>query len=311
MKVSVVMITYNREQFVGKMIEDMLKQSFSEFEYIIIDNGSKDSSGRIAEEYACKDKRIRVLHLQEGISIGAARNIGLRESRGEFLTYIDDDDRVTEDFLQSLYLPIQKSETVDFTMCGATEEIEKKIYPQCLFEGTVELTAKDAVTELLKRERIRAGMPTKLFRRSILLKYPFREDCRHEDIHTIYKYLSEIRKGVIYGEPKYCFIRHGKNISFFSTDSKRITPEQLEEYLDAFHKRTGFIKEKFPELEEFSRYCEWSYMISMCHKIVENDLDNCKEKLEGMLQELRKNKSVFEGMHYIKDFEKEWIGQFI
>ena len=145
----------------------------------------------------------------------------------------------------------------------------------------------------------------------ILLKYPFKEDCRHEDIHTTYKYLSEIRRGVIWGNPKYCFIRHGNNISFFSTDSKRITPEQLEEYLEAFHIRTEFIKEKFPEMEEFSKYCEWSYMISMCQKIVDNDLKHCKEQLNKMKHELYISKDVFLKMSYLKSFEKEWMYQYI
>ena len=65
--ISVIMLTYNRELLVGRAIESILTQSFQDFEFIIVDNGSTDQSGKIADEYALKDSRIRVIHRREEI----------------------------------------------------------------------------------------------------------------------------------------------------------------------------------------------------------------------------------------------------
>ena len=74
--ISVLMLTYNRENLVGRAIESILAQTYKDFEFIIVDNGSTDKSGDIAEEYAKKDSRIKVIHRKRG-NIGAGRNTAL------------------------------------------------------------------------------------------------------------------------------------------------------------------------------------------------------------------------------------------
>ena len=74
--ISVIMLTYNRENMVSHMIECILNQTFKDFEFIIVDNGSTDKSGEIAEEYAKKDSRIKVIHLTTS-NISRGRNVGL------------------------------------------------------------------------------------------------------------------------------------------------------------------------------------------------------------------------------------------
>ena len=76
------MLTYNREKLVSRAIESILAQTYKDFEFIIIDNGSTDSSGRIADEYAEKDSRIKVIHRKRG-NIGAGRNTALDAAKGE------------------------------------------------------------------------------------------------------------------------------------------------------------------------------------------------------------------------------------
>ena len=89
--ISVIMLTYNRESMVGRAIESILNQTYRDFEYIIVDNGSDDRSGEIADASAAKDPRIKVLHIEKS-NIGTGRNIGLDAATGEYITFIDDDD---------------------------------------------------------------------------------------------------------------------------------------------------------------------------------------------------------------------------
>lgn len=301
--ISVIMLTYNREKFIKGMIQDVLEQTYSDFEFIIVDNGSTDGSGEIADEYAKKDARIQCIHLPRAESIGKGRNIGLQASHGEFITYVDDDDHLEKDFLQFLYDMVVANDA-DISMCGATELLHGEIAPQCLFEEKFVLSADEAVRMFLERKNIRAGMPTKLIRRNILLRYPFLENVKHEDIHTIYKYLADSKCTVLHGIPKYCFVRHGDNISYFTSDASRITPSQLEEYLSAFHERTIYLNKMFSGLQDLPRYSEWSYMLSMCDKIMKFDLTECRNCFDSMKEILRKNYDVLSECPYLKEFER-------
>ena len=96
-KISIIVPVYNVEQYLPRCIDSILNQSFADFELLLIDDGSKDKSGAICDEYADKDDRIRVFHKENG-GVSSARNIGLENARGEWLSFIDGDDEITEGY---------------------------------------------------------------------------------------------------------------------------------------------------------------------------------------------------------------------
>jgi glycosyltransferase involved in cell wall biosynthesis len=292
------------------MIEDILGQTYTNFEYIIIDNGSTDSSGKITDEYAKKDNRISVIHLSEPQSIGYARNLGLRKSVGEYVAYVDDDDRVQPDFLEFLMSLIEE-QNADISMCGATEGDGTTRKPQCLFDEKMVLTGEEALRLLLGRKYIRAGMPTKLYKREILEKYPFVENYKNEDIHTQYKYLLSGKIIVIHGLDKYYFARHAGNISGFTSNAGGWDAETMNDYLTAFHNRTEFVKQYAPDTYRLALYSEWSFMISMVEKIDRYGLEDCKKTGDKLIEILKQHKEEFVKMPEIKDFEKDWIERYV
>lgn len=304
------MLTYNRENFISNMVEDILGQSFKDFEYIIIDNGSIDKSGKIADSYASKDARIKVIHLDEPQSIGYARNLGLKISKGEYITYVDDDDRVKPDYLDFLYgLIIEKH--ADISICGTTEGNGVTREPQCIFTDKIIISGKQALRLLLERKYIRAGTAAKLYRREILEKYPFEEKYKNEDIHTQYKYLSISERVVLHGLDKYYIIRHGHNISNFTENASQWDQQIMQDYLTAFHNRTDFIQKNAPEVYQLALYSEWAFMISMIDKIERYQLQDCK-MIENQLKKiLKRNREKFLRMAELKDFEKEWMERYI
>ena len=101
--VSVVMPVYNTEEYVAKAIESILNQTFTDFEFLIIDNGATDGSGKIIDSYAAKDERIRVLRNEKNVFIAEARNQALDQVSGEYLYLIDSDDWVLPDMLEVMY----------------------------------------------------------------------------------------------------------------------------------------------------------------------------------------------------------------
>ena len=101
-EISVVVPVYKAEAYISRCIDSILSQTFSDFELILVDDGSPDRSGAICDEYARKDPRIQVIHKQNG-GVSSARNAGLDVAQGKWITFVDSDDYVLETFLEDLY----------------------------------------------------------------------------------------------------------------------------------------------------------------------------------------------------------------
>ena len=101
-KISVIVPVYNVEKYLHKCIDSILVQTFTDFELLLIDDGSTDKSGDICDEYAVKDARVRVFHT-ENRGVSAARNHGLREASGDWICFVDSDDWVENCYLEYLY----------------------------------------------------------------------------------------------------------------------------------------------------------------------------------------------------------------
>lgn len=303
--ISVIMLTYNRENFVKNMIEDVLNQSYDKFEFIIIDNGSNDNTASILEEYKNKDSRIQVVTLG-GESIGCARNVGVSVSRGEYIAFVDDDDRIENDYLEFLYRMINDAEA-DISICGTSEGDGYTRKPQCILDEKIILTGEEAVCLLLERKYIRAATPGKLYKKAVLEMWPFVENFKNEDIHTQYKYMLSAKKIVMHGLDKYYFTRHEGNVSGFTSAAQLWTKKIMSDYLVAFHNRTMFIEENAPNIYLQALYSEWSYMISMIEKISRYDIEECKGIQQKLINILRENIEEFRSMPWIKEFEIKWL----
>lgn len=100
-KISIIVPVYNTEKYISNCIESILKQKEKDFELLLIDDGSKDQSGRICDIYATKDDRIKVIHKKNG-GVSSARNLGIDRAKGEMIFFIDSDDTVGPDYLKNL-----------------------------------------------------------------------------------------------------------------------------------------------------------------------------------------------------------------
>ena len=299
-KISVIMLTHNRETMVSRAIESILSQTLADFEYIIVDNGSTDKSGEIADEYAACDSRIQVIHRTEG-NIGAGRNTGLDAATGEYIAFVDDDDYAEPDFLAFLYNLAAES-GADVAICGAAgmEYDEKKI-----------MTAEEAVIELMWRKKYNMAFPTKLFRREAAKDLRFPEDGAYDDIALMYKLLAGANRVAYHGLAKYTFYRHGGNNSAWTTNHKLLTAATLDEYLAAYRRRTKWLSERFPASAASFRYFEWSFMISMVEKIRRLKIAGCDRQLSAMERELSAHADEFINSPEVQDFEREWMRKYV
>lgn len=100
--ISVIVPVYNAEKYLHRCVESILAQSFTDFELLLINDGSKDNSGEICDGYAANDSRVRVFHKENG-GVSSARNVGLDNAMGIWVAYVDSDDWVANDYLMNLY----------------------------------------------------------------------------------------------------------------------------------------------------------------------------------------------------------------
>lgn len=115
MKLSIIVPVYKVEEFMHECIESILRQQFSDFELILVDDGSPDRCGDICEEYAHKDKRIRVVH-QSNQGLSAARNTGLDIAQGEYIAFIDSDDFIAPEFFSVAMHIFEKEPETDMVI---------------------------------------------------------------------------------------------------------------------------------------------------------------------------------------------------
>ena len=298
--ISVLMLTYNREKLLSRAIESILNQTYTDFEFIIVNNGSTDNSGSVAEKYAKIDDRIKVIHRERG-NIGAGRNTALDAANGEFITFIDDDDWAEPDFLEFL-IELIKNNNADIAICGANDKVfdEKKV-----------MNTEEALIELMWRKKYNVAFPTKLFHRNLVSELRFPENGSFDDIALMYKLIANAKLVAYHGIPKYTFYRHEDNNSAWTTNHNLITPEILDEYLQSYRKRTIWLSEKFPKCANSFRYFEWSFMISMVEKINRLKLNNCRNQLQYMIKVLKESKNEFLNSNEILEFEKKWYNEFI
>lgn len=106
--ISIIVPVYNVEKYLRKCLDSILSQIYSDFELLLIDDGSKDQSGKICDEYAARDSRIRVFHKENG-GVSSTRNLGIEQVKGEWITFIDSDDWVDADYLANF--------TMDSDLC--------------------------------------------------------------------------------------------------------------------------------------------------------------------------------------------------
>ena len=122
--ISIIVPIYNVEQYLKKCLDSVINQTYHNIEIILIDDGSTDNCGSICDEYANRDKRIKVIHKTNG-GLSDARNVGIDITKGKYITFIDSDDYVEKDYVYYLYNVMKECNT-DIAFCGYKVCYEKK-----------------------------------------------------------------------------------------------------------------------------------------------------------------------------------------
>ena len=118
-KISIIVPVYNVEKFLAECLDSILSQSFGDFEVLLVNDASEDGSREICERYAKQDARIRILENEKNLGLSLTRNHGLREAKGDYITFVDSDDLIDSNYLMKLFY-VAEQEHAEVVSMGYT-----------------------------------------------------------------------------------------------------------------------------------------------------------------------------------------------
>lgn len=230
---SVIIPVYNLETVIGKCIESILNQSFTNFEVLIIDDGSTDKTRQICEKYT-KDCRV-IYHYKANGGVSSARNYGLTKSEGEWVTFIDGDDYVEPDYFSTLLTSLNN---IDLIVSGVKfSNKEGKSLPSCEKIISISEDNKDFIDNELCKIYFRTPW-AKLFKREIILNYQiFFNTNLHigEDSEFVFRYIGYINNIRLIPFCGYCY-----KVDFYEQACKHaMNTVVLYNHLDAILWKSG------------------------------------------------------------------------
>jgi len=284
--ISVILTTYNREKLLPTMLGSIKRQSFEDYELILVNNGSTDGTAKICDDYARFDDRVKLIHLGENTGASRGRNTGLAAASGEHIAFVDDDDRCEPSML-SFLMKLVEDYNADISMCGSKNEFpdnRHEVYFVC--DEPFQFDRLDGLRGLLARKLYNVAPPTKLFKRSLWDGLSFPKNVLVDDIHVVYKAFERATSVAVWNKPLYFFKKHDTNMTAF-IHNRAMSPELLDEYIDMYQKRAKYLLERAPEITADIEGSMVDFMKNMCAKIRSNEIKGCEKQLEFMQKYLR------------------------
>ena len=243
---SVIVPVYNVENYLNRCVDSILTQTFSDFEVILVNDGSKDNSGTLCDQYAREDPRVRVLHKANG-GLSDARNAGIDAARGGYLCFIDSDDYIEPEMLEELYR-LAKSHEADVSVCGICDCYESGRYPQSDSDREYVLSGVEALQYTLAGRELPGSVCTKLIRRELCEHHRFLKGRTYEDAFYTPELLLQARKVAATTKSLYNYWHREDSIT------TRPFSEKNMDVVDAYDYTLQVVRERCPELTAVAEF---------------------------------------------------------
>lgn len=266
-EISVILPVFNGQKYLNKCIESVLKQTYTDFEFKIVDDGSYDRTAKICDFYAASDKRVCIVR-EENVGVNFARWCAIKEAKGKYIAFIDADDWWDEEFLQTLYKELTDGD-FDLVAGGCIQEYEdKKVYKlnnipcgkYTSNESMRLIYAKMLYFEGFFKFGILPYMWNKLFKKELLLKAYERIDMKitdGEDVAVVMPYIAITQKVSIIEACQYHYRMHSGQTT--ANKGKNFYENVSRLYLNLKER----MKDKpcyevfLPQLDQYMRYMVW------------------------------------------------------
>lgn len=247
--ISIIIPIYKVEQYLDRCVMSVRSQTYHNLEILLVDDGSPDQCGKMCDDYATEDARIHVLHKTNG-GQSDARNLGIETSTGEFVVFIDSDDYIAPDMIETLLHLIQKYDA-DLSSCGVANCYRDKTTLQ--YNGIEEkcVDGETAFGYILEGKRIAGSMCNKLLPRRLLQDLRFPIGHIYEDAMFIADLMPLVKTVAYTTEPKYYYYHRAG-----SSTTSRFQSRDMDVIL-AYDKTRKVVEKKYPSL---SRAADFRYI---------------------------------------------------
>ena len=300
-KISVIVSIFNVQNYVEKSIRSIGNQTYKNLEIILVDDGSTDNSGKICDELAKEDTRIKVIHKKNG-GLSSARNEGVKHATGEYIAFVDGDDWIDEDMYEGMLWAIH-TYNADIAICNYKEISRKGVMDSSddtitVFEGRKLLKA---FVEEDERYRIQNAAWNKLYKRSLMGDLRFPEGKLFEDIVYTTKLLAGSKKAVYMNRAYYNYIFDRSDSIMNSKKVARLLTDQVPAY-----KEKGEFLLSIGEKELFLTHQFFFYKRMLLHykEAKEKKPEGYREFIQG-IREVLCEKPVWEA--FCGQSKGEWL----
>lgn len=248
-KISIIVPVYNVENYIQDCINSILKQDLKEIELILVNDGSTDNSGYICDEFSKKDRRIKVIHKENG-GQSSARNRGIEVAEGDFIGFVDSDDWIEKEMYETLYAKAMESEA-DIVACNIsqyTKDSSSHLYWHDIKEQSYDKAS--AMKELYLNERLTFSPCNKIYKKELFVDIRFKEGYILEDMEFAYRIMHLADKVYYIGKPLYNY-RYNES----STMRKTFTKKRLDEF-EVRKNMYYFYLKHYPDFAN-ELYAEW------------------------------------------------------
>ena len=279
MHYSIVMPAYNVEAYIEDAVSDIEKQSFSDFELILIDDGSTDKSGRIAEEYGFADERITVFH-QKNLGVSLARNQGIDEATGNYVVFLDADDELIEDCLAKT-VNIAEETNADVVAGRSCENQE-------LFQDRIIWTGAEALENSLKDHLFTYSACAKLIRREFIGKTRFTPDIRiNEDSYFVFQLLCKQNVFVLTNDVIYFYRANSES------SSRTVFSEKYFDILKVSDLKYNKIEEQFHQMHDLGKNMLLKARMNVLRILAVRTRDEYRDVEKKLLEYILDNKEDY------------------
>lgn len=242
---SIVVPTYNVDKYLTRCLDSLLNQTYNNIEVIVVDDGSTDSSGVIAERYKKIDGRVKVIHKENG-GLSDARNVGIKASKGKYIAFVDSDDFIEPDIYEKSMLKI-KNANADILVFEIIKNYSSGIIKKFKLDKEEKIDKVEAIIQLNSFKNIDFSACNKIYKKELFnnIEFPLNKKC--EDVYTMYKIFNNAKYIYLLPEEGYHYCLRDGSITTSNNvniDYSKALKEQMI-YFDGNNKLDVVVKSSY------------------------------------------------------------------
>ena len=276
-KISIIVPVYNVRNMLGRCIDSIICQSYTNIEIIIVDDGSTDGSGEMCEEYARIDSRIKTFHKENG-GLSDARNYGMLKAQGDYFIFIDSDDAVHRDFCLVLYDAIQKhnADIASTDIVNFESDHQLSALSQSTIKSVKVIDGYNILNEYFfpsTRRLINHGLCMKIYRRELFSDLWFEVGRLHEDLFITYRLLDKCKRFVFIDAPYYFYYQKNEN----SISNNYGKQNFLDEY-EGINRVMAYFRGREKVENSMRCFCAYHYLYMLYRIGISKDINVIRTK---------------------------------